>query len=134
MPDVSLSDLTEEAADTASEAAGSGQSTGEWMAETVKLLDKRGYLEPLLWGKEGLPDEQKADPTESEGGVDITASMIADAGRGVMAELGEDVTVAELVQICEANPDLVNQQLAELDPDQADPDTGEIEQEPAANE
>lgn len=112
MADIGLEDLMSEAADTATDAAEPRQSTGEFLAETVKLLDQRGLLEPLLWGKERLPDNDP-EPVQADG-VSISAETIAEAGRGVMDQLGSDVTVAELVEICEANPEVVNQQLDQL--------------------
>lgn len=110
MVDIGLNDLTTEAAQTASDAAAADQSTGEWIAETVKLLDQRGYLEPLLWGKERLPNYDQPEPVQAVEPT-ISADTIAEAGRGVIDALGEGVTVAELVEICENNPAMVNQQL-----------------------
>jgi len=110
MVDIGLNDLTTEAAQTASDAAATDQSTGEWIAETVKLLDQRGYLEPLLWGKERLPNYDQPEPVQAVEPT-ISADTIAEAGRGVIDALGEGVTVAELVEICENNPAMVNQQL-----------------------
>jgi len=121
MADIGLDDLMSEAADTAGDAAEPSQSTGDFLAETVKLLDQRGLLEPMLFGKERLADPNP-DPVETAGGVNISAETIAEAGRGVMDQLGSDVTVAELVDICEANPQLVNQQLDKLQTGAVEPE------------
>jgi len=117
MVDIGLDDLTSEAAQTASDAAAAAdQSTGEWIADTVKLLDQRGLLEPLLWGPDHLPTakEQPDQLAQDSGNLGISAHTIAEAGRGVMDHLGADVTVAELVEICENNPAMVDQQLEQL--------------------
>lgn len=123
MTDYTLDDLVDEAGDTASEAAESGQSTGEWVKETMELLDKRGLLEPMLFGPEGAEKVQQqvqadaeaaAEDRADEGdGLDLDAEGIAAAGESIMAQLGEDVTVAEVVEICEDNPALVNKQIQE---------------------
>jgi len=116
MTDIDLSDLTEEATQAAEDAASNTQSTGEWAVDLVETLDKRGLLEPIMFGKDRLPDAEAApDPTPTNtDGVDLSADTIAQAGRGVMDQLGADVTVAELVEICENNPQLVNSKLDEL--------------------
>lgn len=113
MTDRTLEDLVQ---DTAKETQ-QGQSTGEWVRETVELLDKRGLLEPILFGPEGAeqvqPEPAPAADAE-QGGIDIDAEQIAEIGEGIMGQLGPDVTVAEVVQICKDNPGLVNQQIAEF--------------------
>lgn len=131
--ELTLDDLTAEAGEAAAEAAAEGadQATGEWVADLVETLDKRGILEPLLFGPEnvekvreaqGLQPDDGAQETASSGeneassdggGLDLDAEGIAAAGRAIMDQLGEDVTVADVVEIAEANPALVNQQLQE---------------------
>lgn len=123
MTDLTFSDLAEQAGGAAEEAAAeaAGESTGEWVTELVQTLDKRGLLEPLLFGPDGtaeLQDQRQearetADDDASGEGLNLDAGSIADAGRALMGELGEDVTVAEVVQICEKNPQLVDQQIEE---------------------
>lgn len=120
MADISFDDLAEEAAGAAEDAAGE-QGTGEWVTELVETLDKRGLLEPILFGpdvaeppasvEQGEPEDRADD---AEGSVpQIDAEQIAAIGEQIMAELGEDVTVAEVVDICRANPGLVNSQIEE---------------------
>lgn len=130
MADLTFEDLVDEAGSAAEEAAAetaAGKGTGEWVAETVELLDKRGLLEPILFGPEGakevneakggpagrLSDDAAGGDRDDEGGLDLDAEGIAEAGEAIMAQLGEDVTVAEVVQICRDNPQLVNQQIGE---------------------
>jgi hypothetical protein len=120
MTEYSFNDLVDEAGEAAGDAA-DGQDTGEWIRDTVELLEKRGLLEPIIFGPEGaeqLAEQQDAgveggDVGGDVDGDDLDAATIADAGEAIMAELGEDVEVAEVVKICEANPDLVNQKLGE---------------------
>jgi hypothetical protein len=126
--DLSLEDLAAEAGQVAEETAADAatdQATGEWVTELVETLDKRGILEPLLFGPEnvekvretqGLGPAEDADAGDDAGGdaggdVDLDAEGIASAGEAIMDQLGEDVTVAEVVEICRANPALVDQQL-----------------------
>lgn len=127
MTDLTFEDLAEEAGAAAEEAAagGSAKGTGEWVAETVELLDKRGLLEPILFGPEqgqelqeqtagryaGEEQEAGDDLEDDDGGLSLDAEGIAEAGEAIMAQLGEDVTVAEVVQICRDNPALVNSQI-----------------------
>lgn len=131
--ELTLDDLTAEAGEAAAEAAAEGadQATGEWVADLVETLDKRGILEPLLFGPENVekvreaqglqdpgdveesPDDAAGDPSDDAGGLDLDAEGIAAAGRAIMDQLGQDVTVAEVVEIAEANPALVNQQIQE---------------------
>lgn len=114
----SFEDLAEEAGEAAEATQAPGKSTGEWISETMELLDKRGLLEPMLFGPEGAKEVQEqvneqAQADAGDGGLDLDAEAIADAGEAIMDELGEDVTVAQLVQICRDNPALVNKKISE---------------------
>lgn len=118
--DITFSDLAESAAAEATEAATQPEKdTGDWLAETVELLDKRGLLEPILFGPEQAAEvqqqvqEQAAEQVEQAGGMDLNAETIANTGERVMDQLGDDVTVAELVQICRDNPSLVDKKIAD---------------------
>lgn len=123
MTDLSFDDLADQAGEAAEEASSGGsQGTGEWVKETVELLDKRGLLEPMLFGPEQAEQvKEQADPKAGddgdagddagEGTPEISAETIAEAGEGIMEQLGDDVTVKEVVQICEDNPAVVNQQI-----------------------
>lgn len=123
MTDISFEDLAAEAGAAGEAAAGGGteKGTGEWVSETVELLDKRGLLEPMLFGPEGAQQVQEQHQADAEaaaaesddGGLDLDAESIAEAGRAVMDQLGDDVTVADLVEMCENNPGLVNKQIQE---------------------
>lgn len=124
MTDITFEDLAAEAGAAGEAAAGGAaeKGTGEWMKETVELLDKRGLLEPMLFGPEGAKEmreqpeapEPEAAVHDGDGdGLDLNAESVAEAGRAIMEQLGEDVTVAELVRICEDNPALVNKQIEE---------------------
>lgn len=134
MSGMTFDDLAAEAGAAAEQTQGGGKSTGEWVAETVELLDKRGLLEPMLFGPEGAAEvreqmqqdaaaaaqeraasegEPDAEGDGGGGGLDLDAEGIAAAGGAIMDQLGEDVTVAEVVEICEANPALVNKQIQE---------------------
>lgn len=113
-----LEDLVDQAGDAASEASEPGQGTGEYIQQTVELLDKRGLLEPMLFGPDGAQElKEQSEPAggdgdgEGGGAPDLDADTLAAAGRSIMDQLGEDVTVAEVVAICEDNPRLVNEQL-----------------------
>lgn len=130
---LTFEDLAEEAGQAAEQASSSGgsssdESTGEWVMRTVELLDKRGLLEPVLFGPDGAAEVQQqvqnkaeqaaAERTEQgdgdgDGGLDLDAESIAEAGKAVMEQLGDDVTVADLVAICESNPAMVNKQIQE---------------------
>lgn len=126
--ELTLDDLAAQAGEVAEETAAetAEQGTGEWVAELVETLDKRGILEPLLFGPDNVekvreaqglgPDEEPAED-DAEGddgdGVELDAEGIASAGEAIMDQLGDDVTVAEVVDICNANPAMVDQQLAE---------------------
>lgn len=121
MTDVTFDDLVDGAGDAAAEATAE-QGTGEWVTELVQTLDKRGLLEPILFGPDGTAElreqrdeqrEQATDAGDGDGAPDLDADGVSNAGKAIMDQLGNDVTVAEVVDICEANPDLVNQQLDE---------------------
>lgn len=121
MTSISFEDLAAEAGAAAEQTQEGGKGTGEWVAETVELLDKRGLLEPMLFGPEGAKEVAASNQEAAEaaaadregGGLDLDAESIAEAGEAIMQELGDDVTVAELVSICEANPALVNKKIQE---------------------
>lgn len=122
MSEMTLNDLVDEAGDAAAENQSPEKSTGEWISETVETLDKRGLLEPMLFGPEGAKEVQDSNveqaKAENDGdgdgdAPDIDAESIATAGEAVMDQLGDDVTVAELVQICRDNPALVDKQIQE---------------------
>jgi len=125
MTDVTLDDLVDSAGDAAEEAAeGSGKGTGEWVKETVQLLDERGLLEPMLFGPEGAQEVREqyqadaetaanASGEDGDDGLDLDAGTISEAGQAIMDELGEDVKVADLVTMCENNPELVNKKIHE---------------------
>lgn len=117
MADISFDDLAAEAGQAAEEVA-EEQGTGEWVTELVETLDKRGLLEPILFGPDvaeppAALEQEPADDGDGDGGdaPQISAEQIAAIGEQIMAELGEDVTVAEVVEICRANPGLVNKQI-----------------------
>lgn len=120
--DITFDDLAKEAGEAAEQTQTPDKSTGEWMSETLELLDKRGLLEPVLFGPEKAAEVKQQTQKEAEemaadrddgDGLDLDAESIAEAGEAIMDQLGDDVTVAELVQICESNPSMVNKQIQE---------------------
>lgn len=116
-----LEDLLDDAQDAAQDASSSGGTAdGQWVKETIELLDQRGLLEPILFGPDQAPPPGAEQPDQggsgeesAPGSPDLDARTIEEAGYAIMDQLGEDVKVAEVVEICENNPQMVNQQLEE---------------------
>jgi len=116
MADLTLADLAEQAgvetaaeatADTASSGSGEvvNESTAEFLTETIKTLEKRGLIEPILFGpdymEQPVPEQQEQTTTENGdtemSEIQLNAETVATAGRTIMSKMGEDVSLDDVL-------------------------------------
>jgi len=132
MSDITLKDLAEDAGVAATEASGSGggsgsaaaaggsDSTAEFFTEVVKTLEKRGLIEPMLFGPENAQKMQQTEqqPTTNDNddakemsGLQLNAETVSTVGRGIMSTLGDDATLDDVVDEAQEAADGIKAQL-----------------------
>jgi hypothetical protein len=124
--DLSLSDLAggddSGGGSDSANSGGSGGDGGESFKDLLEFLDDRGMLEPLMFGNNANGgDAQTPNPNpnpDGDGGEstgkELNATNIAAFGRMVKGQFG-DVSLSQIINMADANPDRINQAIAGLD-------------------
>lgn len=123
MTEIKLGDISEtptgeaaeKTAEAAAEAATEGTDTADFLMDMMDRLDEKGLLEPVLFGKDAIPDADASvadDPAGDEGeieagGESIDAEDVAAIGKKVIDTAG-DLQISQVVQLAEQNPEQVN--------------------------
>lgn len=119
--EVRLEDLVSDDDTSSSETEpDDGGAFGENLLEVVKYLDQRGHLGPLLYGPGNAPGNAPREVT-SDGGGDAQALPSGGGGgdmdmNAIVSGLktlgdveGYDMTLRELIQLIEGNPEQARQ-------------------------